>query len=94
MYIQEGMRVSAENFDQRRGTVVRVDTDWVLVEFDDPFPGGHNGNGADGVGICRDGYGWWFHNRDDGSLTILSENDQEIGVVNISIGFDELFQSL
>lgn len=91
MYIQEGMRVSAETFDQRRGTVVCADTDWVLVEFDDPFPGGHGGNGA---GVCRDGYGWWFHNRDDGALTILSENDQEIGTVNISIGFDELFQSL
>lgn len=94
MHIQEGMRVSAETFDQRRGTVVRADIDWALVEFDDPFPGGHNGNSEDGVDICRDGHGWWFHNRDDGSLTILSENDQEIGVVNISIGFDELFQSL
>ena len=91
MYIRQGMRVSAENFDQRRGTVVCADTEWVLVEFDDPFPGGHDGNG---VGICRDGYGWWFHNCEDGSLTILSENDQEIGVANISIGFDELFQSL
>jgi hypothetical protein len=94
MYIQEGMRVVAECFDRRRGTVVRADINWVLVEFDDPFPGGHDGNCADGVGACRDGYGWWFYNRDDGRLTILSENDQEIGVANISIGFDELFQSL
>lgn len=91
MYIQEGMRVSAEIFDQRRGTVVCADTNWVLVEFDDPFPGGHDGNGS---GTCRDGHGWWFHNCDDGALTILSENDQEVGVVNISMGFDELFQSL
>ena len=54
MYIQEGMRVSAKNFDQRRGTAVYADTNWVLVEFDDQFPGGHDGNG---VGVCRDGHG-------------------------------------
>jgi hypothetical protein len=91
MYIQKGMRVIAECFDQRCGTAVCADSEWVLIEFDDPFPGGHNGNGAGGVGMCRDGCGWWFHNRDDGSPTILSENDQEI---EVAMGFDELFQNL
>lgn len=68
MYIQEGMRVIAEYYDLRCGTAVCADSEWVLVEFDDPFPGGHNGNSADGVEF--EDIGVYDHTEDEEAYNI------------------------
>lgn len=50
----------------KTGTVVYVKDDSGsdnLVEFDDLFRGGHDGNGIVFEATCRDGHGWWVDSK-------------------------------